>query len=104
MIVNDAVNAGRDAILYREDIGAQSYGLLPIDAKLMADDAIRAAWPVLSAPLRELHKPTRQDGGEVCSRCISDEDWHVESAPWPCRTAEYYLQTDKELGLRGATW
>lgn len=79
--VDDAVEAGARALSESE------YGEGPHDPRLAAL-AVAAAWPILSAPLRELHPPLDIGVFIGCHNC-----------PDACPVAQYIIETDKELGL-----
>lgn len=90
--VEDAVEASARALSESE------YGEGPHDSRL-ADLAVTAAWPVLSAGLRELHHlhewqsslPGRWVTVQECDECGGTE--------WPCLTVRELDRIDQELGL-----
>lgn len=90
--VDDAADASALALakLYEKRV--------PHKADELASDAVlQAAWPVLSAGLRELHverewRPLDGTclGGTVCNHCRRD---------WPCATVRELDRIDRELGI-----
>lgn len=63
--------------------------------EVAAEVVLQAAWPILSAGLRELHGrivegPFSPFGLYVCRHC---------DKPWPCATVRELDRIDKELGL-----
>lgn len=92
--VTDAIEAGARAVhALRENDGPVMDGV-----RIEAEAIIAAAWPVLSAPLRELHERVEFEwprGSYYCLECYRAS----EDAPdWPCATIRLIEQTDKELG------
>lgn len=89
--VDDAVEAGARALhdLWDDTTEYGTYGE-------MATTAARAVWPILSAPIRELH-PERmgQYGHSDCLSCTGDGDW----VNWPCPDMQAVLATDRALGI-----
>lgn len=82
--VTDAIKAGARAMA---PFTPRSFGVLHADSRV----ALRATWPILSAPLRELHVgEERIQGVWQCLEC---------GRQWPCPTIRLIEQTDKELGL-----
>lgn len=85
--VTDAVEAGARAMA---PFTPRSFGVLHADSRV----ALRAAWPILSAPLRELHREHsyRARDGVTYAECRECQN------SWPCPTIRLLEQTDKELG------
>lgn len=98
--VDDAVEAGARAL-------EAMYGSPPGNKMDMvnAEAVLRAAWPILSAPLRELHEDagpsqgyTESGYGEIehcCGTCGTHGEYGEE---WPCPPMQTIIETDKELG------
>lgn len=81
--LNSALNAGRGAVL---DL---SFGHTPVDAKIIAENATKAAWPILSAGLRRLHEASTS--ADYAGDCMC-------GLRYPCPTARELDRIDKELG------
>ena len=92
--VDDAVEAGARALWRASDVADHEWAMT---------SALAAAWPILSAGLRELHsaqwecgnpRHTNPDVGcpECCEVCVAcDRDM-------PCATVRELDRIDKELG------
>lgn len=96
--VDKAIEAGARALhdLWDDETEYGTYGE-------MATTAARAMWPILSAPIRELHEsewscgnPRHTNPDIGCPECAEycDLCGHM----WPCPTMQEILDIDKELG------
>lgn len=90
--VTDAIEAGARALSehWRDMHTNESLGR----QRMLADHAARATWPILSAPLRELHHEDAHGvfEGESAEFCACRDRL-------PCASLEAIRKTDKELGL-----
>lgn len=88
-IVDEAVKAGARALA--ECQPGYEHGA--------SREVIKAAWPVLSAGLREMHTRWDQGGGwVVCMHC-NDNTSPPRKKQWPCETITALDRIDQELGI-----
>lgn len=90
------------------EAGARALKSMSFAATDMAvsEAILRTAWPVLSGPIRELHKDAGPSQGffdgdyserdHCCGTCGEHGEYGIE---WPCPTMIKIIETDKELGL-----